>query len=156
MQNKIMYLINFSVQESIKIEVTGQTFDLHNHFDFQEYIYNVNKRELELKFVGIIGFDESEIKIDLKIIFRRVDFLRITEKDTHDYADEDSWQCLSKIGFLEEIFGSDTFPIELQSSKMNFFNGETCMVIGFMSGITFFIVSKTAEVELHQWVSVQQ
>ena len=36
-----MYLLNFSIQEDIKLKVTGRTLDLHNCFDLKKYTYNI-------------------------------------------------------------------------------------------------------------------
>ncbi|WP_203322969.1 hypothetical protein [Pseudoxanthomonas beigongshangi] len=127
-----MKLLGFSiVDDFISLQCDARRFDLHNDFEFVEFLYNLTKRTLVLRWHRRSRkWVKPTDPVELRLAFSGVYLFKVRERDPDvPYTEDD---CLSAIGFMwddmvEEMNGfARNEPIE----------GCTQVAAMFMSGLS--------------------
>ena len=90
---------NFEIIENYGIKFEEKHIDLHNNFDYLNFYYNIEKREIELHFKKHVGKWISKTEINSLILkHKNVNYLKIIEQDENSKFENDT--NLSEISFF--------------------------------------------------------
>jgi len=134
---------NFSWSGSIYVEVQGQSFDLHNDYDFQSFNYKTTNRSVSLIWARGTGerVEKSQPK-SICIELLEVDYLKLRPRDPEMPFTEDD--CLSSFGYdCDADWADGQFWFEGKAEPDWRWSFE------FQSGAEIIVGGSTAKVTLH-------
>ena len=91
--------VNFNIYENHAIHFEGKHLDLHNNYDFQGFVFSVEKRQLILNWKSTkADWVPRDNPLSLAITIHNVEFLKVTPRDGGMPFSEDS--CLSDLTYF--------------------------------------------------------
>ena len=89
---------NFILYQNYAIHFDNKHLDLHNNFDFEEFFYNIEKRQLTLHWKGVkADWVPADNPSKLIITIYEVGFLKIVPRDNEMPFSEDT--CLNDLTY---------------------------------------------------------
>ena len=144
-----MVLTNFSIDNFSALIFEGNYLDLHNNFDFNEFIYNDTNKTAELNFKKSNGdwVPESTFK-GFKICFMNVESVH-TQKHHDEYPIEYIRQDGCTIDSVGFSYGGDEimdWPSDIKAK-----NDLPSLIFVFVTGRAIKITAETAQIIITQF-----
>lgn len=145
-----MKCANFTV-DGIYLKTKDNNFNLHDHFSFRSYQHEIHEQVFTLFFTGnyhcFVRGVEYEDTTDLKIVFKKVHFLRVRNNPL-----DPSNICFEHMKYIRDLRDTELLD-EAQKLFLEHEFPDTwqeCIHILFVWGVDILISAATVEVEFNR------
>ncbi len=124
---------NFEIRDNVTIVLNGASHDLHNDYDFSEFVFDIEAD------VFTLSWQDRHNGRSLRLIFKEVSLLRMKESDPGFSKSER--RTINVIGFAwpDEVDSMNTFIPNLADETYH-------LLIEFMDGSAIKVFSESADV----------